>query len=96
MKNIFAFILDKLKTYLSDNTTESAMRLYGFLIIITSCLCTIGYTVFVCISIKNIDLANAAAVYAGLATFTGTGIAGKYFQKKIETGTDDQEKNNLK
>lgn len=84
MKNILTFILDKLKSYLSDNTTESAMRLYGLMIILTSCLCAIGYTVFVCININTINLANAATVYVALATFSGTGIAGKYFQKKVE------------
>ena len=87
MKNIIALILEKLKSYLSENTSESAMRLYGLLIIFTSCLCAIGYTVFVCINIKTINLTDAAAVYVALATFSGTGIAGKYFQKKVEDAT---------
>jgi len=84
MKNFFTLILDKLKAYLSDNTTESAMRLYGLMIILTSCLCAIGYTVFVCINITTINLTNAAAVYVALATFAGVGIIGKYYQKKVE------------
>jgi len=87
MKNFLALILDKLKGYLADNTSESAMRLYGLMIILTSCLCAIGYTVFVCIHIATINLTDAAAVYVALATFSGTGIAGKYFQKKVEDAT---------
>lgn len=92
MKSFLALLLDRLKCYLSENTNDSAMRLYSLMIILTSCFCAVGYTVFVCINMKTINLTDAAAVYVALATFCGTGIAGKYFQRKVEDATKDNEK----
>ena len=73
--------------YLEASSNESLMRLLSFLAVMTGCAFITGIIFYVIYSLVNgqtIDLMGVAACVGSAATFVGTGIAGKAYQKKVE------------
>jgi len=88
LRNLFKLI----GKYLENDTVESLMRLLSLIAVITGCLFIVGIIFYIIYNLvtgnaADIDLLGVAACVGSGATFVGTGIAGKAYQKKIEYST---------
>ena len=77
----------KLDLYLQHGTKESSMRLMSFMMVVVGCLgviCSILICFYQLFFKQTIDWTGLSLYITSCGGFSGIGLTGKYYQKRVE------------